>query len=493
MLTESLAIALTGGLLGIPVAFLGTVLLMKWLPEGMLPIGTQVEVNIPVLLFSFAVDLATGIVCGLRPAWDFSRPSASNVLAVSTRGSVGNARNRRMHMLFVVSQIWLSVLLLAASLAAVQTLVRLHKTKLGYDPRHILVAGLSLAEGSHQGWLPRINYYDQLRRTIADLPGVQSVAVAVQPLPPVSRFFSNFSILGQTNPQEQMTTLEEVSRSYFSTLGISLVQGRVWTDAEEMHAAHVALVNEAMAHRHWPKGGAIGQVIRIPNLRGKNTWVFNAPRNDGDVEIIGMVGNVPNAGLHEEPLPAVYAPYSLVAVDWMQLVVKTDAAPLSMIHQVRDQVQSVDNAQALNPIGTGEERLIAAGWAKERFIASLFSTLAGLALVLSAIGMYSVISYTVSQCSKEFGLRIALGAPRGHILTRVAFSAGIPVAIGLGAGITSSLLVNHLVLHWAGASLVQPAVLLLVCSILGAVTAAAALPPAFRAVSVDPSQTLRSE
>ena len=493
MLTESLAIALTGGLLGIPVAFLGTAMLMRWLPTGMLPMGTRIAVNIPVLLFSMAAALATGIVCGLRPAWDFSRPSASHVLTVSTRGSVGNARNRRMHMLFVVNQIALSVLLLAASLAAVQMLVHLHQTRLGYDPQHVLVAGLSLAEGSYQGWSPRINYYHQLRRTIADLPGVQSVALAGQPLPPVSSFFSNFSILGRTDPQEQMTTLEEISRDYFSTLGIPLLQGRVWSDAEETHAAHLALVNEAMARRYWPNGGAIGQVIRIPNLRGKNTWVFNAPGNNGDVEIIGIVGNVPNDGLREQPLPAVYAPYSLIAVDWMQLVVKTEGAPLTMIHQVREQVQSVDHAQALSPIGTAEERLIAAGWAKERFIASLFSSLAALALALSAIGMYSVISYTVSQCSKEFGLRIALGASRGHILARVTFSAGTPVVIGLGAGIISSVLVNRLVMHWAGASLVQPVVLLLVCTILGAVTIAAALPPAFRAASVDPMDALRSE
>lgn len=492
MLTESLAVSVTGGLLGIPVAFLGTVLLLKWVPEGMLPMGTTVTVSLPVLLFSMIVALATGVACGLRPAWDFSRPSVGQGLASSTRGAVGNARNRRMHTLFVVSQIALSVLLLAASLAAVQTLVRLYRTKLGYDPGHILVAGISLAEGSYQGWSQRISYYDQLRQKLADLPGTRSVAVAVQPLPPVSHFFSDFTIVGRTNPREP-TTLEEVSRGYFSTMGIPLLQGRVWSHTEEMHGAHVALVNEAMARRYWPTKGAIGQILQIPNLRGKNVWVFNAPGNNGTVEIVGVVGNVPNNGLREETLPAVYAPYSLVAVDWLQLVVKTNPAPLTMIHQVREQVQSVDHAQALNPVGTAEERLIAAGWAKERFIASLFSILAVLALVLSAIGMYSLISYTASQRSKEFGLRIALGASRGHIFARVAITAGIPVAIGLGVGITSSVLLNHLVRHWTGASLVGPLVLVAVCTILSAVTALAAVPPAFRAVSVDPMQALRSE
>jgi predicted permease len=493
LLTESLVIAVTGGVLGIPMAFLGTALLMKWIPQGMLPMEVTVSVSVPVLLFSMAVALATGIFCGLRPASDFSRPIASQALAGYTRGAIGNPRNKRMHMMFVVSQIALSVLLLAVALAAVRTFARLHQTKLGYNPRRVLVAGVSLAEGTYQGWSQRINYYDQLRGTITDLPGAQSVALAAYPLPPVSHYFSNFSILGRSDSAEQITTLEQVSRGYFSTLGIPLLQGRVWSDAEEMHAVHVALINEAMARRYWPNSDAIGQVVRIPNLTAKNAWVFNAPGNDGRVEIIGVVGNVPNAGLSGHVLPSVYAPYSLVAIDWLQLVVKTRTAPMAMVHQIREQVKSINATQALNPIGTAEERLIAAGWAKERFVASLFSILAVLALVLSAIGLYSVISYTVSQSSKEFGIRIALGATRGHILHRVALSSGIPVAMGLFVGIMSSMLLNNVVLHWTEASLASPLVLSAVCAILAAVSVLAAVPPALRAASVDPMQTLKSE
>jgi predicted permease len=440
-----------------------------------------------------SVALATGIFCGLRPALDFSRPMGGQVLAGSTRGSFGNVRNKRMHMLLVVCQVAFSVLLLASALAAVQTFVSLRETKLGYDPKNMLVAGLSLAEGSYQGWSQRINYYDQLRRRIVTLPGVQSVAIAGNPLPPVSQYFSNFSILGQTNPAQQTTTLEQVSWEYFSTLGIALLQGRVWSEAEEMHAPHVALINVAMAHRYWPEGNAIGQIIRIPNLLPKNTWVFNSPGNDGKVEIIGIVGNVPNAGLREEPLPAVYVPYSLLGVDWLQLVVKTKIDPLATLHQIQQQVQSLNDAQALNPIGTAEGRLIAAGWAKERFIASLFMILAVLALVLSAIGLYSVISYTVSQSSKAFGIRIALGATRGHILRRIAASTGIPVGMGLCLGIIASTLLNGVVSHWTEASLASPRVLSAVCAILGVVSAVAALPPAVRAASVDPMETLRFE
>jgi predicted permease len=258
LLTESLVIAVTGGVLGIPIAFLGTALLMKWIPQGMLPMEVTVSVSVPVLLFSMAVALATGIFCGLRPASDFSRPIASQALAGYTRGAIGNPRNKRMHMMFVVSQIALSVLLLAVALAAVRTFARLHQTKLGYNPRRILVAGIALAEGSYQGWSQRINYYDQLRGTIADIPGVQSVALTAYPLPPVSHYFSNFFILGGSKTAGQVTTLEQVSRGYFSTLEIPVLQGRVWTDAEDAHASHVALINEAMARRYWPNSDAIG-------------------------------------------------------------------------------------------------------------------------------------------------------------------------------------------------------------------------------------------
>jgi len=494
LLTESLVIAITGGLLGIPVAFMGTALLMKWMPQGMLPMEVPIAVNLPVLLFSMAVALATGIGCGLRPALDFSRPISNRVLAGSTRGPIGSSRNKHMHRVFVGAQVAFSVLLLAAALAAVRTLVGLHQTKLGYNPKNILVAGLSLAEGSYQGWPQRINYYDQLRQKTADIPGVRSVALAVQPLPPESYYSIDFTILGSPNPAEQTTTsLEEISRDYFSTLGIPLLQGRLWSEGEEMHAAHVALINEAMAHRYWPDGDAIGHVIKIPDLPAKNTWVFDAPGNNGTVEIIGIVGDVPNDGLHMKPLPAVYAPYSLLAVDWLQVVVKTRAAPMAMIHQIREQVQSINDAQALNPVGTAEDRLIAAGWAQERFIASLFSVLSGLALILSTIGLYSVVSYTVSQSSKEFGIRIALGATRGHVLRQVALSSGIPVAIGLCVGIVASVFLNRVVLQWTEASLANPMILSIVTVILGGISLVAAFPPAYRAARVDPMQALRSE
>jgi len=493
LLTESLVIAVTGGLLGIPVAFMGTTLLMKWVPQGMLPIDAGVAVSLPVLLFSIVVALATGICCGLRPAWDFSRPVTGQALAGSTRGAIGNAHNKRTHQIFVVAQVAFSVLLLAAALAAARTLVKLHQTKLGYNPRHILVAGLSLAEGSYQSWSQRINYYSQLCRKISDLPGVRSVALADQQLPPVSHYFSDFSVLGQSNPAGQITTLEEVSRHFFSTLGIPLLQGRLWSDSEEMHAAHVALINEAMARRFWPNGNAIGQVITIPNLTAKNTWVFDAPGNRGTVEIIGIVGNVPNAGLREKTLPAVYAPYTLLAVDWLQLVVKTESAPMAMIHQIREQVQSINNEQALNPVGTAEDRLIAAGWAQERFIASLFSILSGLALLLSMIGLYSVVSYTVSQRSKEFGIRIALGAARGHILRNVILSSGIPVGAGLCIGGGACMALNRVVLHWTGANLTTPMILAATGLILGGVSLIATTPPAIRAATIDPMQALRTE
>jgi predicted permease len=256
LLTESLVIAVTGGLLGIPVAFMGTTLMMRWVPQGMFPMEAPVAVNFPVLLFSMAVALATGICCGLRPALNFSLP-VTGQLAGSTRGAIGNAHKKGIHRAFVTAQVAFSVLLLAAALAAARTLVKLHQTKLGYDPRHILVAGLSLAEGSYQSWSQRINYYSQLSEKISHLSSVKSVAIAVQQLPPVSHYLSNFSILGGANSSEQTTTLEEISRQYFSTLGIPLLQGGIWTDAEEMHAAHVALINEAMAHRYWPNGNAV--------------------------------------------------------------------------------------------------------------------------------------------------------------------------------------------------------------------------------------------
>jgi predicted permease len=493
LLTESLVVALSGGLSGIPVAFAGTVLLMRWMPQGMMPSGVPININLPVLVFSIFIALITGVCCGLRPALEFSRPVASQMLADSTRSAIGSAGNKRTHLLLVVSQVAFAVLLLAAALAAVRTLIGLYKTTLGYEPKNVLVVGLPLMEGSYPSWSQRITYYDQIRQQLAGIPEVSSVAITTQQLPPVSRYASNFTILGQSNQPEQTTTVEQVSKEYFPTLRIPLLQGRIWSEAETLHGAHVAVINQAMARRYWPNGDALGKTIKIPNLTARNTWVFDAPGNNGEAQIVGIVGDTPNAGLHEQVLPAVYASYTLLAVDWLQFVIKTKTEPMTLVHAIREQLRSVNGSQTLNPIETAEDRLISVGWAQERFIASLFSVLAALALLLSAIGLYSVISYTVSQSSKEFGIRMALGATRGHILRRVALSVGTPVGLGLIAGVALSIFLNSIILRWTEASISNPFVLVCVAMILTAVSILAALVPALRAASINPVQALRAE
>jgi predicted permease len=493
LLTESLVVALTGGLSGIPVALVGTALLMRWMPKGMLPPGVQIDINLPVLLFSISIALITGVCCGLKPALEFSRPVAGQMLADSTRSVTGSAGTKRLHLFLVVSQVAFAVLLLAAALAAVRTLVGLYKAKLGYDPKNVLVMGLPLMEGSYPSWSERITYYEQIRHKLANLPEVSSVAITSQQLPPISRYASNFTILGESNQPEQTTTLEQVSKEYFPTLRIPLLQGRIWSEAETLHGSHVAVINQAMAHRYWPNGDALGKRIKVPNLTAKNTWVFDAPGNNGEAQIVGIVGDVPNAGLHEQVLPAVYAPYTLLAVDWLQFVIKTKTEPMTLVHAIREQLRSVNTSQTLTPIGTAEDRLISAGWAQERFIAALFSVLAALALLLSSIGLYSVISYTVSQSSKELGIRMALGATREHILRQVAVSVGIPVGLGLLAGVASSIFLNSVILRWTEASISNPLVLICVTIILTVVSISAASVPALRAASIDPVQALRAE
>lgn len=493
LITESLVVASAGSLLTIPIAFAGTNLLMRWLPKGMLPGDLRVTLNIPALGFSIVIALIVGVCCGLMPAIKFSRPVASQMVADSTRTASGTVGSKRTHMLLLISQVAFAVLLLAAALAAMRTLMDLHRAKLGYNPGHILVCGLNLMEGSYPSWAERINYYEQIRRTFADLPDVDSVSISIQPLPPVSRYLSDFTILGRSNQPEQMTSVHQVNQQYFQTLQIPVLQGRVWTEAETLHASHVAMINRSMAHRFWPNGDAIGRTVRIPYLTAKNVWVFNAPGDDGSVQIIGIVGDVPNNGLNKEALPALYAPYSLVGVDWLQFVVKTKVEPMTLVHTIRERLHAVNSSQALTPVETAGERLESEGWAQERFVASLFSVLASLALLLSGIGLYSVISYTVSQNSREFGIRMALGATRTHIVQRVALSVGIPVALGLLAGTLSSILLNRIILRWTQASISSPTVLVAVAVILVAVSISAALLPSLRAASIDPMQVLRAE
>jgi predicted permease len=493
MFAESMVLALAGGAVGVLFAIAGVRAVAAWLPPDTLPPEAVIQLNLPVLVFSTAVAVAAGIVFGIAPALHFANPQlfalvcASSIRATAGRRSVGG-RN-----LLAASQVALTVLMLAAAGGAMRSFVAVYHTTLGYDPHNVMTAGISLPDGSYTTYETRAAFYSAIHRRIEALPGVQSAAVAMFPVPPAETIRQGLEIMGRAPEKGQTVDVQETTGEYFATLRIPLLKGRTWSEAENGRAAHVTVINEEMARRFWPSSDPIGQKIRLPEFQAFTSWIVAAKDSNGWLEVIGVAGNTPNRGLREPVAPAAYVPYTLVMGDSMWMVVHTASAPMGMVHAVREQIHAVDPGQPVSRTDTAEDLLRAQGWAREQFVASLFLLLSMLTLALAATGLYSVMAYATALRAREFGIRMALGARRSHVIGLVLASAARTVSAGVVAGLILSIASNRLIAHWVSARAYDPLMLGLIAALLYGAAALAAFVPARRAASGDPVQVLRGE
>ena len=314
LLTESMALSLAGGSLGIVVAYGGVGLVARLLPSHTFPGEASFQVNLPVLLFATSLATLTGIIFGLWPALRFSDPPLSSVLQASSRRLAGSAGSIGTHNVLIAGQVSLILVLMAGAGATVRSLYRLVHSPLGYDPSNVGCITIPLRDDTHVQWEDRVAYYDQIRQKAQSTPGILSVAIEQTYLPPVSMYKTSGEIRGASDGAK-IVTLQQVSPEYFSTLRIPLLGGRLWAQSETLHGAHVGVVNLAMANHYWPKGDAIGQMVHLDALRSRTKWTLAAPGNDGWVQIVGVVGDTPNNGLSDPVSPAVYVPYTLVLAD----------------------------------------------------------------------------------------------------------------------------------------------------------------------------------
>src|SRR5580704_2326888 len=298
LLVESLLLAFNGAALGVAAGYWGLPAMLKLLPPNSVPVGNlmAVPVNLPVLLFSAGLAMASALIFGLSPAWSFSRPH----LTATARATAG-VESRRAHHLLLAAQIALTVLLLAGTGAAVRVLIGLYRTSLGYAPHNVI----SLPENSYTKWADRFTFYERLRNRMADVPQVESVALATYATPPRSGERSVVDVPGRDMTGDEAPILQRISAHYFATMKIPLIRGRVWSDSESAGAPHVAVVNHTMARELWPDESAIGRRVLIPGyIQSPTPFRLAAPGSDGWFEIIGVVGDTPNVGLHEPPAPS---------------------------------------------------------------------------------------------------------------------------------------------------------------------------------------------
>jgi len=493
LLTESVLLSLVGAGLGVLVAYRGVGTLSAMLPLYSFPHEATIRVNGTVLAFSAALSVVTGILFGISPAWQLSRPPISELIQANSAKHSGSARSRNTHRLLIAGQVSLTLLLMAGAGAATKAFLALTHMPLGFDPDHVFGLRAALPKGTNTNWQARLNANEAIRRTIQDVPGVTSASVSTTWFPPFGGFDAKVEIRSKPTLTGTEAILALVSPKEFETLRIPLLAGRIFDDAEVNRAAHLALVNEAFVKQFLPEENPIGQSVRSPMLKVELPDLLSAQAPDDWLEIIGVVGDARDDGLDHPIKPAVFLPHSFVLPPEIALLVRANGNPETVIQSVKRRLTALDPELAVSQDHTLAWWLETRGWGQGRFIATLFSVFAFLALALAAAGLYSVVSFSVTQRTQEVGIRMALGAPRTNILRLVISSTALMLAAGVAVGLVLSLALDRIIRDWAGGSPRDPATLFLAALILVLVATIACVVPAWRAATVDPVVALRYE
>ena len=495
LLTEAVLLSALGGAGGVLVA-LGCIRLVRHslVPLPMLlPPEADIALSQPVLLFSLAASMLTGILCGLWPALRASRASLRQSADAGSQRLAGRRGVRRGHTILLTAQVAITVLLLGCSGATLHKLEQLIHANLGYDPHHLVAVNITLSEGDHHDWGARVHYFEEIRRAAATDPGVEAAAMASENLPPSIIDTASVTVAGSTTTGGQVVPAR-VGRDYFAALRIPMLSGRTWTEDEINHAAHMAVINETMKRLYWPHSDPIGQMVMLNNgVALGNVWTLVAPGGSERYQVIGVVGDVPNRGLDEQVTPSVYVPYSMVTYDWFNLMLRTRGDTAGLLHRIREQVHKIDARQAVGDMVTAEDMLEGDTLGRERFVASLFTAFAVVGLVFAACGLYCVQSYLVAQRTRELGVRIALGAPRAHIILLVTQSSAAAVMAGTGIGIALTLALSGVFANWTSGDARSPALLCMEVAVLFAAAGLASIIPARLAASIVPMDALRTE
>jgi predicted permease len=499
LLIESLAIAFTGAALGTALSYWLAKLPMKLMPNAF-PQEATITLNWPILIFSVALALITGILFGLAPAFRLSRPDVSHMMQSRER-TISGTGNRSLNFL-IGGQIALTLLLLGVAGAAVGGLLRITSTKLGYDPHNVGFIGIPLQRGTGKNQPPRAAYIEHLRERVATVPGVGSVAVLASGIPPSQPFGgsgtpADFEILGHQSELHQQALVQLVSPEYFATLKIPLLSGRLWTEDENRRADFVAIVNQTFAQRYLPKRNALDLQIRTDGLKDDGRPQSAVSPYSGDWrQIIGVVADSRNDGLERPTLPAIYVPYTAFMWDATQLFIRTTDKPLTFLRPLRAAIHSFNRDQRVSSNGIGELDEVLEHqpiWMQQRLLSILFSFFGGIALTLSLLGIASTVLFSTTRRRNELGIRMALGARRGHIIWTVSRTTLSTIGCGIFIGLLLNVFLQKLLEHWMPGN--NPAIsnFAPVAALLLGSSAIACLVPAARAAYVNPMQTLRSD
>jgi putative ABC transport system permease protein len=485
LLRESVLLALLGGAVGLLLAVWGVDLLVASIPAdvaGSFHGLENVGINRGVLIFTLGISVATGIFFGLAPALSSAKLDLNEALKGTAKTATARSGLRGA---FVVSQLALTLVLLIGAGLMTRSFIRLVNVKLGFNPKNVITMRVELPRSRYSKGDQRKQFFGQLLERAKSIPGVEAAgAISQLPLSGYS-MMGRFAIEGQPAPEPGKTKplpIGIVTPEYFQAMQIPLVHGRLFNERDVDKMPEVAIVNEAMARRFWPGENPIGKKI-------------GALCDGGAVcrTVVGVVGDIRHEGLANEAQPEIYAPHEQVALPGMSLVLRSAGDPIALVPTIRAQVRALDKDQPVALVQTLEEH-ISQSVLQPRLMMTLLSGFAGLALVLAAVGVYAMMSYSVSQRRGEIGIRVALGAMKADILRLVVGQAAVLVAvalaIGLGLAFGATRLLSSL-LYQVG--IWDPLTFAAIAVLLAAVSVFAAWLPARRASKISPMIALRSE
>jgi len=485
LVTESLVFSLLGSLLGLGIAAMGIKALMALSPEDF-PRLHEISLNGAVFIFALTVSLGTGLVFGLAPALEATRLRFSDTLREGGGQSSGGS-GRRLRGFLVVSEVCVALVLLISAALLIDSFRRLYSTDPGFSAHNLLTMRISLPRQKYKEPTQQALFFQQLLQRIKTLPGIDAVTLtSYLPVSGVPGLWNNsFHLEGQepASPRdESIASLRWVAPDYFRTLGIPLRHGRSFADTDTMSQPRVVVVDQAMVDKFLPHQDPLGKRIEID-------YGEKAP-----TEIVGVVGNVRQTALEKPPEPHIYLPYTQSPVPGMTLIVQTSVDnPKVLADPIRRAVWELDKNQPVQDIRTMEEHL-ARSIAQSRFNMTLVSLFAVVALILAVAGIYGVLSYSVTQRTREIGIRVALGADRPNLLAMIIYQGMGLTAIGIGLGVLASLGATRFIsslLYQVSAT--DPQVFLLVPLVLVTASLLACIVPACRAMRVEPLVALRSE
>src|SRR5580658_6041614 len=479
LLTESVLMAVLSGGFGVLLGLLGTKFLATFTQTN-LPQAADVPMDLRVLAFTLAISVISGILFGLTPALQLSRPNLAGVLSDEGRGSAGNRQRNRARNILVATQVALSMVLLIGCGLLIRSFVQLRTVDPGFDAKNTLTAQTFLPPASYPDQPKRIAFYQETLQRLQSIPGVQAAGISTA-LPVLPTHGTPVRFEGEPELElgrRTVVLIESISPDYPKAMGVPLTAGRTFLASDNATSAPVVMVNQAAVRRFWPNQNPIGKLV----------WVGRMPAS----QVVGVLGDIKNDSLATASQPEVFLPYPQLASSTLYITLRTTVDPHSTVSALRAQIVAVNRGQPITDIQTMPERLEAAS-AQTRSMMLLIGIFSATALILAVVGIYGVIAYSVAQRTQELGIRIALGASSADIF-KLVIGNGLRLAVaGIAIGLAASFALTRLMASLLFQTSATDPITFAGSAIAFAVVAVlASYLPARRAMRINPTDALRS-